>query len=93
MSARVLSLAIVAALVAGLVVFVGNNSPASSLRSQHAEQARTAPHAVVAVTAEGKLFHDPACPYVHGPAERMTAKEAMDRGYTPCTRCMRQALR
>ena len=61
-------------------------------RSLHSMAAVRLPQRPVAVTAEGKLFHDPSCRYIHGKAEIMSAQEAARRGYTPCPRCLRQAL-
>jgi hypothetical protein len=57
-----------------------------------AEPARSMPAEEVAVTAEGKQFHDPACKYIHGKVKMMSAEEAVAEGYTPDPRCMRKAL-
>lgn len=62
------------------------------LRSEHSQPAVKAPPGLVAVTPGGKTFHDPNCKYIHGPIEMVPAKEAVDGGYTPCVRCMREAL-
>jgi methylphosphotriester-DNA--protein-cysteine methyltransferase len=51
------------------------------------------PQQPVVVAADGKLFHDPACTHIHGKPERMSALDAVRQGYTPCTRCMRSALK
>jgi hypothetical protein len=51
-----------------------------------------APQGLVAVTPGGKMFHDPNCKYIHGPIEMVPAEEAVAEGYTPCVRCMREAL-
>lgn len=42
----------------------------------------------VAVTASGKLFHDPRCPYLHGVATVEDLSVAVARGYSPCPRCL-----
>ena len=63
------------------------------LRSGHSEPPLSIPARQVAVTPEGKLFHDPSCTYIHGRVEMMSAEEAARAGYTPCTRCMHEALR
>jgi methylphosphotriester-DNA--protein-cysteine methyltransferase len=66
------------------------------VRSQHAEPAYKIPPDLVVVVSDGaKLFHVPGCPFIHDKASErtMTAKEAMQEGYVPCTRCLRQYLR
>jgi methylphosphotriester-DNA--protein-cysteine methyltransferase len=48
------------------------------------------------VVSDGsKLFHVPGCAFIHDKASErtMTAKEAMQEGYVPCTRCLRQYLK
>ncbi|HEV2112774.1 MAG TPA: hypothetical protein VGR50_01420 [Terriglobales bacterium] len=67
--------------------------PAPALRSAHSQPAATVPSRMVAVTAQGKTFHDPSCKYIHGKIEMMPAEEAIRRGYSPCVRCMREALK
>lgn len=67
--------------------------PAPALRSEHGQPAATVPSRMVAVTAQGKTFHDPSCKYIHGKIEMMPAEEAIRRGYSPCVRCMREALK
>ncbi len=61
------------------------------LRSQHSETAATAPREMVAVTEEGKLYHRPDCRYIHGPLRMEAGEQAVADGYTPCTRCMKDA--
>jgi methylphosphotriester-DNA--protein-cysteine methyltransferase len=50
---------------------------------------------VVVVSSGAKIFHVPGCPFIHDKASErtMTAKEAMQEGYVPCTRCLRQYLK
>jgi hypothetical protein len=48
---------------------------------------------LVAVTAEGKLYHDPHCAFIHGPARYESVAEAIADGYTPCTRCLKRVAR
>jgi hypothetical protein len=65
------------------------------VRSEHAEPGNNIPPDLVVVVSDGaKLFHVPGCPFIHDKAtERtMTAKEAMQEGYFPCTRCLRKYL-
>ena len=64
-----------------------------ALRSEHAEPAAKMPSQPVAVTAEGKQFHDPSCRYIHGKPQMMSADEAAKAGYTPDPRCLRQAMK
>ncbi len=91
MSTRVWWLtALTAVLLVAAVVLAGGAS--RQLRSEHSQPARMLPQTMVAVTPQGKLFHDPNCRYIHGPKQMMSADEAVRLGYTPCTRCMRKAL-
>ncbi|MFI5106227.1 MAG: hypothetical protein ACHP79_15000, partial [Terriglobales bacterium] len=72
------------------VVMAHSNRP--RLLSEHAQPAVIAPSEIVAVSVEGNLFHAPGCKYLHGAVKTMPASEAIARGYTPCTRCMRRTL-
>jgi hypothetical protein len=65
----------------------------ATLLSRHSEAAIHLPARKVAISAQGKLFHDPSCRYIHGQPEMVSAQEAARRGYTPCPRCMGQYLR
>ncbi len=85
-------------LTAGLIAAVASYSysrpgSAPTLLSGHSEPAVHLPGRQVAVTAQGKLFHDPSCRYIHGKAEMMSTPEAVRRGYTPCPRCLGNYLR
>ncbi len=67
-----------------------------SARSQHAEPGKDIPPDMVVVVSSGaRLFHVPGCKYIHDkPSERtLTAKQAMQEGYTPCPRCLRKYLK
>ena len=57
------------------------------LRSAHSEPAWSIPTKMVTVTEQGKLFHDPSCPLIHGPAHLESGRQAVLGGYAPCTRC------
>jgi hypothetical protein len=83
----------VIALIAAAVGY-GYSRPGATatLLSRHSEPAIHMPKRQVAITAEGKLFHDPSCRYIHGKPQMVSAQEAVRRGYTPCPRCLRQAL-
>jgi hypothetical protein len=65
---------------------------AVAMRSEHSQPARTLPKRLVAVVPDGKQFHDPACRFIHGKPEMMTAEKAVAAGYTPDPRCMKAAL-
>ncbi len=65
---------------------------APHLRSEHSRPAAHLHGQMVAIVEGGKLFHDPACTYLHGKARMVTAEEAARLGYTPCPRCMKSAL-
>ena len=49
---------------------------------------------VVSTDTDSKLFHVAGCPFIHdkNKVRTLTAKEAIDQGYTPCLRCMRKYL-
>jgi len=53
------------------------------------------PEMMVVVSDGSKVFHVAGCPFIHDKAtERtITAKQAMQDGYVPCSRCMRQYLK
>jgi len=89
---RTLILSAITAIVlcAGWVAATAVNRP-QPLRSQHSEAAATPPQEMVAVTAEGKLYHRPDCRYIHGPSRMESGEQAVADGYTPCTRCMKDA--
>ena len=83
----VTSLAAVALLTVGWIAGAASASRAP-LRSLHSEPAWSIPTKRVAVTEQGKLFHDPACPLIHGPAHLESGRQAVLGGYAPCTRCL-----
>ena len=88
---------------AALVLIAGGLELASSpalgrpteLKSEHAQPGQHIPPDMpVVVTAGAKLFHRSSCPFIHnrGTERTLTAKEAMQQGYVPCTRCLRNYL-
>jgi len=88
--------------VAAMVLIAGGMMLTSSLthghffKSQHAEPGKGIPPDMVVVVSSGaKLFHVPGCEFIHDKASerRLTAREAMQQGYMPCTRCLRQYLK
>ena len=86
--------------VAALLLFAGGLRVANSLttpelKSEHAQPGwGIPPDMQVVVTADAKVFHVAGCGVIHNKAtERtLTAKEAMQQGYVPCLRCMREYL-
>jgi hypothetical protein len=84
------------ALIAGGVLLANSITFRNHIRSQHAEPAKNIPPDLVVVVSSGaKLFHVPGCEFIHDKAyERtLTAKVAMQEGYVPCPRCLRQYLK
>jgi anti-sigma factor RsiW len=88
--------------VAALALIVGGLKLANTLSFKHPVKSILAapghdipPDLVVVVSAGSKLFHVPGCPFIHDKAtERtLTAKEAIQDGYVPCSRCLRQYLK
>lgn len=92
-----LTVAAVALIVGGLTL--GNSAvfKQADLRSRLAQPPHGIPTSLmVAVSTEGKVFHIPGCKYLHKRAgespQLMTASEALQQGYAPCPRCLRQYL-
>jgi methylphosphotriester-DNA--protein-cysteine methyltransferase len=84
------------ALIAGSLQLTNSISHWRYIRSQHALPGNNIPPDLVVVVSSGaKLFHVPGCEFIHDKAtERtLTAKEAIQQGYVPCTRCLRQYLK
>jgi hypothetical protein len=94
MTRRVWIAVVISAALSAAAVGYGYSRPGATatLLSRHSEPAIHLPDRQVAITAEGKLFHDPSCRYIHGKPETVRAREAVRRGYTPCPRCLRKAL-
>jgi hypothetical protein len=62
-------------------------------QSQMAAIERNIPPDMKVVVSEGaKLFHVAGCDYIHNKdkVRTLTAKEAIQQGYTPCLRCLRK---
>jgi methylphosphotriester-DNA--protein-cysteine methyltransferase len=87
--------------VAALLLFAGGLHVANSLtvtpelKSEHAQPGWGIPTDMqVVVTADAKVFHVAGCGVIHNKqTERtLTAKEAIEQGYVPCLRCMREYL-
>jgi hypothetical protein len=83
------------ALLAGGVRVANSLTFEPALKSEHAQPGHNVPPDMVVVVATGtKLFHVAGCDVIHNKdRERtLTAKEAMQQGYTPCARCLRKYL-
>ena len=87
--------------VAAIALIVGGLKLANTftfrnlIKSHHALPANDIPPDLVVVVSSGsKLFHVPGCKFIHDKASErtMTAKEAEQEGYAPCTRCLRKYL-
>jgi hypothetical protein len=92
-SARFFLLTAVVAI--GIVVLwpvAGLSAPAPALLSQHSQPATRLPAKMVAIVDGGKTFHDPKCTMMHGHPHMISAEAAARLGYSPCIRCMREAL-
>ncbi|MFZ0770769.1 MAG: zf-HC2 domain-containing protein [Candidatus Sulfotelmatobacter sp.] len=84
------------ALIAGSVLLTNSLSFKNFIKSQHAVPGNNIPPDMqVVVSAGSRVFHVAGCPFIHDKATQrtMTAKEAMQDGYVPCTRCLRQYLK
>lgn len=87
--------------LAALALITGGVRVASSLtwepvlKSEHAQPGHGVPPDMLVVVADGtKLYHVAGCSFIHNKnTERtLTAKEAMQQGYSPCVRCLRKYL-
>ena len=88
MTLRVWVLSVAAiALMTGVWLAGAASASRTPLRSAHSVPAWSTPAGMVTVTEQGKLFHDPQCPLIHGPARVESGRQALRDGYAPCTRC------
>ena len=87
--------------LAAMALFAGGLRVANSvtvtpdLKSELAQPGHGIPPDMkVVVTTDARLFHAPGCGVIHNKnTERtLTAKEAIQQGYVPCTRCLREYL-
>lgn len=84
-------------LIAGGLRLANSVTHPPSLKGQHAQPGHEVPPDLVVVVSTdtgSKLFHAVGCPFIHDKdkVRTLTAKEAIDQGYTPCLRCMRKYL-
>lgn len=88
--------AVAVLLIAGGVWMTNTLTFQHFVRSHQAEPANNIPPDLQVVVSDGeKLFHVPGCKFIKDPSSErtMTAKEAMQEGYAPCTRCLRKYLK
>jgi hypothetical protein len=91
-SAWLVPVAALALITAG-VWLVNSRSVERQQRSQMAAIERNIPPDMKVVVVEGgKIFHVANCDLIRGKSnvKTLTAKEAIDQGYTPCLRCLRK---
>jgi hypothetical protein len=81
-------------IVGGFEVARSAASRGAEVRSQLAYAGRVPPDLQVVVAEDGRLFHLPACTFIHekDKVRKMTAAEAEREGYTPCVRCLKKYL-
>ena len=85
------------ALIAGGLRLANSRTHTPPLKVQHAQPGHNIPPDMVVVVStddDTKLFHVAGCPFIHdkNKVRTLTAKQAIDQGYTPCLRCMRKYL-
>jgi hypothetical protein len=83
------------ALIAGGLKLANSVTSSPPLKVAHAQPGHNIPPDMVVLVAPGtKLFHVAGCPFIHDKEKvrSLTAKEAVQQGYTPCLRCMRKYL-
>lgn len=85
------------ALIAGGLRLANSVAHPPPLKVQHAQPGHEIPPDMVVVVStdvDSKLFHVAGCEFIHDKSKvrNLTAKEAIDQGYTPCLRCMRKYL-
>lgn len=91
--AWLVSIGVTGALAASAILAAALDHSLPQPLSEMSQPARRLPQRLVAVVDGGKLFHVPGCPFMHGKYHMVTPEEAVRAGYTPCTRCMPEALR
>jgi hypothetical protein len=91
--AWLVGVAVTGALAASAVFATALDRFAPQPRSEMSQPARRLPQRLVAIVDGGKMFHAPGCPFMHGKYHMVTPEEAVRKGYSPCTRCMSEALR
>ena len=84
MTEKVLTLmsAVVLLLIIGGWLGVSSGEPAI-LRSPHSDPRITTRPEIVAVTREGKLYHNPDCAFIHGPTRVESSDRASQKAIHP----------
>ncbi len=80
--------AVVAGTVVALILPFTAGDGAARLQDRHSEPRAEAAVQTVAVTAAGKLYHDPRCRFIHGPAVLEPVSQAVAERRSPCPRCL-----
>jgi hypothetical protein len=92
LSAWLVPVAALALIAGGL--FLANSLGYGPLRAFHHSQPPQVPPdmiVVVSTDTDSKLFHVAGCHLIHDQKVRsLTAKEAIDQGYSPCPQCLRK---
>ena len=91
--AWIMGVGVTGAVAASALVAAALDRFAPQPRSEMSQPARRLPLRLVAIVEGGKMFHVPGCPFMHGKYHMVSPEEAIREGYTPCTRCMADALR
>jgi len=80
-------------LAAGALLAIRMNPEAAAIRAPMSQPAWQVPAKLVAISEKGKAFHATSCPLLHGKWHLIKAGDAIMMGYSPCPRCMKEALR
>ncbi len=83
------------ALIAGGVWLMNSRTAVQQVKSEHANAGQNIPPDLAVVVAPGtKIFHLPGCSFIHDKdnLRKLTAKEALKEGFTPCPRCLKKYL-
>jgi predicted anti-sigma-YlaC factor YlaD len=87
------SLAATGLLAASVLLATVREGTVLPQRSVMSQPTRRLSQHLVAVVDAGKKYHVPGCEYMHGKYHMVPAEEAVREGYTPCVRCLGEALR
>lgn len=89
------AVSLAAACVLGAVLLFANlhQFAQPQLKGAHSRPAARWPVGPVAVSDDGKTFHVVNCPFLHGRWKLVPTREAIQKGYSPCVRCMREYLK
>ncbi len=82
-------------LIAGVVTYTNVGGRDHAVKTPHAQPGKNVPPQLQVVLEPGaRLFHLPGCDVIRDKQDlqKMTAKDAIAQGYTPCPRCLRKYL-